>query len=446
MSSASMRPGYFSPSLKDAESKLLKRGKSNKASPSKGTHSQGQNFPSRNNNQSSQSNQERPISTADSEMDFGDNGDTFSIDTQNIQSQLDNMLKAVQSDNSAVRERIKESETQRYQLQVLAKKLLETEQVNETLKKTVASQQETISDMKREKNEMKSVYSAIKLELDRLKETSQVAHNEKITLQQEHSDLLSQTRILADRNDNLERSNKHMKAIEDSHTLLQTELRELKRRYKEDRAKLQNRVQNYENKMRTQESTSSEVRTLALRIADLCASSSSSMQPNQTPINGAASILSQHSMSSAIVLNDGLGGGVPGSLELNDASFFTVNSDEEYVSDTFESPDSLRRGGENPNNNDNSNNNYRDGGGNGINSSREMSSLPQLRTHSGEDDRVKHGNRDRVSQSSNMNTTKQRRQVASGANINKKVKPRVRADKGGNEGSNLMMSFPVDEN
>jgi len=348
------------------------------------------------------------------------------------------MLKAVQSDNSAVRERIKESETQRYQLQVLAKKLLETEEVNETLKKKVVSHQETISEMKREKNEMKSAHNTIKLELERLKETFQLAHNEKLAIQQEHSDLLSQTRILADRNDNLERANKHMKAIEDSHAILQTELRELKRRYKEDRTKLQRRIQNYESKMRTQESTSSEVKSLALRIAELCALSS--VQPSQTPINGAASILSQHSVGSTIILNDGVGGGIPGSLELNDTSFFTVNSDidEEYISDTFESPDSLRRGGEGLNDNSNT----CTGNGNGVNYSKEVSSLPQLRTHSGEDDRVKHGNRDRSSQSS-MSTAKQRRH-ASGNNI-KKLKPRVRVDKAMNEGNNMMVSFPGDE-
>ena len=464
MSSASMRPGYFSPSLRDAESKLLKRGKGSKTvSPSKASPVQCQNFGmSRNKNQ----NQERAISTAGSDIDFGDNTDSFSVDTQNIQSQLDDMLKAVQTDNSAVRERIKESETQRYQLQVLAKKLLETEQVNETLKKTVNSQQEIISEMKREKNDTKSAYNTIKVELDRLKESSQLAHNEKLALQQEHSDLLSQTRILADRNDSMERANKQMKAIEDTNTILQTELRDLKRRYKEDRVKLQNRIRSHENRIRTQESTSSEVKSLALRIADLCASSSSSFQPNQTPINSAPSIISHHSMGSTAVINDGMGGGIgmPGSFELNDASFFTVNSDveEEYVSDTFESPDSLRRG-ENPNNNNDSvlsnnpnhiggssissssnNNNNSNMGVSGNNSTREISSLPQLRTHSGEDDRIKHGNRDRSSHNQgSMSSAKQRRQ--GGANSNKKLKPRVRVDRAGIDGNNTMMSFPGDE-
>ena len=455
MSSASMRPGYFSPSLKDAESKLLKRGKGSKTSPMKGINAQSQNRASSNNNQIGNNNQERQISTADSDIDFGDTVDTFSIDTQNIQSQLDTMLKAVQHDNSAVRERIKESETQRYQLQVLAKKLLESEQVNETLKKTVESQQETISGMKREKNEMKSAYNTLKAELERLKEASQLEHNEKMSLQQEHSDLISQTRILADRNDNLERTNKHMKAIEDSHTLLQTELRDLKRRYKEERTKLQNKIQHCENRMRSQESTSSEVKSLALRIADLCTSSSSSMQVNQTPMNGAPSIISQHSMGSSVIMNDGANGVAPGSFELNDTSFFTVNSDmdEEYVSDTFESPDPLRKGGENLNNNiscniiDNHNNNNSistssNYGKSGVNLARDVSSLPQLRTQSGEDDRVKHGNKERSHQNT-MNTVKLRRQA--GVNGNKKLKPRVRADRTGHEGSNLMMSFPGDD-
>ena len=76
-------------------------------------------------------------------------------------------------------------------------------------------------------------------------------------------------RQLTEKNENLERELKMLTSIEESNCILKADIIDLRKRAKEERNNFLSKINKLESKLRSMESTQVEIKSLAIRIADI---------------------------------------------------------------------------------------------------------------------------------------------------------------------------------
>lgn len=203
--------------------------------------------------------------------------------TGELFSQLDHMIAAVQVESHALdsmREKLKELDTLRGQIKMLTNKALEYEQTNLTLKSNLNKLQQANADLKRSKADIEGTLNPIRVELNRTKEMYNKERMARLSAQQETAQLKEHAMRLEKVVEELERECKSIQGLTESNEILRNDLAQLKQRYKDDKAMLQNHVRSLEQQVREVDTIKANVKNYALRLLDISTAGSGTTNPN----------------------------------------------------------------------------------------------------------------------------------------------------------------------
>lgn len=165
----------------------------------------------------------------------------FSLENTNLFSQIDAMIAAVQSESTALdnmRDKVKELDGMKQQINMLSRKLNKSEQASLTLKATIMNLHEQLNELKNQKAEIEKGIHPLKQEAERMKEACIKENNMRCTLQEEYNRAQKEIEIyksyihkyevkLSENQNN----SQMMSSLQQQNVLLQRELQACKQRY-----------------------------------------------------------------------------------------------------------------------------------------------------------------------------------------------------------------------
>lgn len=203
------------------------------------------------------------------------------------------MIAAVKVESSALdsmKEKLKEVDALRNQISTFTKRLLDADQANLNLKTNLVKVQEAYTELKKQKAEVESSMVPMRQELNRTKEAYSKERMARLSAQQETAMLKEQIMRLEKINENLDRECKTIPPLIESNEMLKTDLSNVRKRFKEEKAGLLKQIKGAEASLKDVEAVKSEVRSLSLRLLDLASNGTNNAGSSSSSVGGGGQI------------------------------------------------------------------------------------------------------------------------------------------------------------